>query len=67
MRQTAELSRWLAALLDPAGRAAIPTRLARLGLGNPGDVKPVGAAVWELRIDMGPGYRAYYMRVGERV
>ena len=48
LRQTAEFSRWLAALLDPVGRAAVLTRLARLGLGNPGDVKPVGTGVWEL-------------------
>lgn len=67
VRQTAEFSRWLAALSDPVGRAAILTRLARLALGNAGDVKHVGAGVSELRIDVGPGYRAYYMRVGEKV
>ena len=44
--------RLVAGLLDPVGRAAVLTRLARLGLGNPGDVKPVGAGVWELRIDV---------------
>jgi putative addiction module killer protein len=38
-----------------------------LALGNSGDVQPVGAGVWELRIDVGPGYRAYYMRTGEKV
>lgn len=67
VRQTAEFSRWLAALSDPVGRAAILTRLARLALGNPGDAKLIGAGVSELRIDVGPGYRAYYMRVGESV
>jgi putative addiction module killer protein len=67
VRQTAEFSRWLAALSDPVGRAAILTRLARLALGNPGDSKLVGAGVSELRIDVGPGYRAYYMRAGESV
>ncbi|MGH8229173.1 MAG: type II toxin-antitoxin system RelE/ParE family toxin [Steroidobacteraceae bacterium] len=67
VRQTAEFSRWLGELPDPVGRAAVLTRLARLGLGNPGDVKSVGARVWELRIDVGPGYRAYYMRAGEQV
>lgn len=45
VRQTAEFSRWLAELPDPVGRAAVLTRLARLGLGNPGDVKSVGASV----------------------
>lgn len=67
VRQSAEFSRWLGALQDPLGRAAVLTRLARLGLGNPGDGKPVGAGVWELRIDVGPGYRAYYIRVGREV
>lgn len=44
-RQTAEFSRWLAALSDPVGRAAVLRRLARLALGNPGDAKLIGAGV----------------------
>lgn len=67
VRQTAEFSCWLQALADPVGRAAILARLARLALGNAGDAKPVGDGVWELRIDVGPGYRAYYMRAGEQI
>jgi putative addiction module killer protein len=35
--------------------AALPT--SRLSAGNPGDVKPVGQGMSELRIDYGPGYR----------
>jgi len=34
-------------------------------LGNPGDVKPVGEGVSELRIDYAPGYRVYFARRGE--
>ena len=67
VRRTAEFSAWLAALADIKARAAILARLGRLGLGNPGDVKPVGAGVSELRIDIGPGYHAYYMRMGQQV
>jgi putative addiction module killer protein len=36
-------------------------------MGNPGDVKPVGEGVSEMRIDYGPGYRVYYKKVGRLV
>lgn len=39
-------------------------RIDRLALGNPGDVKPVGEGVSELRIDHGPGYRVYFVARG---
>ncbi len=39
-------------------------RMRRLSLGNPGDVKPVGEGISEMRIDYGPGYRVYFMRRG---
>ena len=39
-------------------------RIRRLSLGNPGDVKPAGDGVSEMRIDYGPRYRVYYKRRG---
>ena len=46
-------------LKDKAGRLRILKRIDRLAHGNPGDVKPVGNGVSELRLDLGPGYRVY--------
>jgi hypothetical protein len=56
-RQTPAFAEWLAGLRDGAVVARINVRIRRLSLGNPGDVRPVGAGVSELRIDYGPGYR----------
>ncbi len=39
--------------------------MKRLGQGNPGDHRSVGAGVFELRIDYGPGYRVYYIQRGQ--
>jgi putative addiction module killer protein len=43
-------------------RARILVRIERLAAGNPGDVKPVGEGVSELRVDFGPGYRVYFTK-----
>jgi putative addiction module killer protein len=53
--------------LDRRARPRITARIRRLSLGNPGDVKPVGSGVSEMRIDYGPGYRVYFTRRGDVV
>lgn len=58
---------WLDNLRDRRAKALIQIRLRRLSLGNPGDVRPVGEGLSELRIDYGPGYRVYFMRRGSVV
>lgn len=64
IRETETFSRWFSALRDDRARARIDARLRRLSLGNPGDVKPVGGGVSEMRIDYGPGYRVYFAARG---
>jgi putative addiction module killer protein len=65
--QSATFAKWLSKLDDRQARARIQVRIDRLILGNPGDVKPVGDGVSELRIDYGPGYRVYFKRRGRLV
>jgi len=56
---------WFEELRDVRARARIQARIDRLSLGNPGDVRPVGSGVSELRIDYGSGYRVYFVQRGE--
>ena len=63
VRQTDAYDGWFRKLRDRRAKARILIRIRRLSLGNPGDVRPVGGGVSELRIDYGPGYRVYFRLV----
>ena len=67
VRRTEVYARWLDGLRDVRARARVLVRVERLAAGNPGDVRPVGEGVSELRIDYGPGYRVYFKRQGRTV
>lgn len=67
IRKTDIFARWIDGLDDIRARARILVRIERLAAGNPGDAKPVGEGVSELRIDYGPGYRVYYKKQGRKV
>lgn len=62
--RTDDFDAWLRKLKDRTGRLRVLERLDRLAHGNPGDVKPVGHGVSELRLSYGPGYRVYYLSDG---
>jgi putative addiction module killer protein len=68
VQKTDEFDEWLSKLADQKAQAKIVSRVERLGLGNPGDVKSVGAGVSEMRVlPYGPGYRVYYKQTGKTV
>lgn len=62
---TDEFDQWIRKLKDRAGRLRILKRIDRLANGNSGDMKAVGNGVLELRLDVGPGYRVYYLQDGD--
>jgi putative addiction module killer protein len=53
---------WLNRLRDMTGRVAIQRRIDRIAdTGNLGKHDFCREGVWELKIDVGPGYRVYYV------
>jgi putative addiction module killer protein len=64
IRKTNLFMKWLTELRDQKAIARIQIRIDRLALGNPGDVRPVGSGISEMRIDYGPGYRVYFSQRG---
>jgi putative addiction module killer protein len=58
---------WLDRLKDLRARVAIQRRIDRLNTDNLGDHKACRDGVWELRVDIGPGYRVYYAIAGSTV
>jgi putative addiction module killer protein len=67
IRRTDVFAEWLDGLRDLRARARVQARIERLALGNPGNVRPVGEGVSELRLEYGPGYRVYYKKRGRRL
>jgi putative addiction module killer protein len=64
---TDEFQDWLDGLRDERARVRIAARLRIAAKGNLGDWRPVGGCVSEMRIDVGAGYRLYFMRHGRFV
>ena len=67
IKKTESFEKWLTKLRDIQGKARILARLKRIELGNIGDHKSIGGGLFELRIDCGPGYRIYYVRMKKSV
>jgi putative addiction module killer protein len=59
-------ARWLDGL-NAVAAARVTVALTRVGQGNFSNVVGVGAGVYELKMDFGPGYRVYFGKDGERI
>lgn len=54
--------------IDGATRNRINSRIRRIeAFGSYGDCEPVGAGVYELKLDTGPGYRVYFGIDGDEI
>ena len=58
---------WLDRVRDMKARVAVLRRVERLRGGNFGDCSFCREGVWELRVDVGAGYRVYYARSGKDI
>ena len=58
--QTETYKKWLEKLRDNVAKQNILWRIERMRNGNFGDSKSVGDGVFELRINVGKGYRVYF-------
>ena len=62
--QTETYKKWFKKLKDHTAKFAIGQRLERMKSGNFGDSKSVGDGVFELRVNVGKGYRVYFTNDG---
>ena len=66
-RKSSVYKKWIKGLQDERAIYRINARIKRLEEGNPGDVKPAGEGISEMRIHYGPGYRVYYKDTGKEI
>jgi putative addiction module killer protein len=67
VRMTETYRDWINGFRDGVVRARIQVRVDRLVHGNPGQSRHLGQGISELKIDVGPGYRVYYLRRGDEL
>ena len=65
--QTEGYKKWFKKLRDDVANQNIAWRIERMRNGNFGDSKSVGDGVFELRINVGKGYRVYFTNNGNEI
>jgi putative addiction module killer protein len=56
--------KWFNKLANRTAQVAIDLRLERMKMGNFGQCKSLGHSIYELKLDIGPGYRIYFGKIG---
>ena len=64
---TAEFDVWRESMRDDRAATAVDRGIVRLSGGLFGNVAPVGEGVSELKIDVGAGYRVYFVTRGSTI
>lgn len=67
IRSTDTFTDWLDGLRDTRAKATIAKGIVRLSAGLFGNAKSVGDGVSELKVDIGAGYRVYFVTRGRAV
>ena len=65
VRKTQVFEDWFVSLRDKSAGMRIQVRIDRLVFGNPGQQSALTNGIYEMKIDVGPGYRVYYTRQGD--
>ncbi len=63
----APFTEWFDGLKDRRAKTTIDARLTRVRRGNLGTCRSLKGGIWELKIDLGPGYRVYFGLHGDTV
>ena len=65
--QTETYKKWFKKLRDTIAKQSITWRIERMKSGNFGDSKSIGDGVFELRVNVGKGYRVYFTNNGTEI
>ena len=65
VKQLPQFDQWLRGLKDGLTHRRLARRLEKAQRGLLGDVAPVGEGVFEMREFFGPGWRMYYIQLGD--
>jgi putative addiction module killer protein len=67
IKRTDEFDRWFGQIRNRPTRIRLLRRLEKAQRGLLGDVSGVGGGIYEMREFFGPGWRMYYLQMGQQL